>query len=84
MIISHNTRSLSGDNFYVNYSRLNQQKQYFSRIGVGIWNSIPVESKKQRKTNLKFMLHNILLKVLECEDDCVDTPNLIKIISSYC
>ena len=42
-IHSHDTRSSSHGSFYVKHSRLNQQRNSFSRIGVNIWNSIPAE-----------------------------------------
>ncbi|XP_022807955.1 platelet glycoprotein V-like [Stylophora pistillata] len=37
----YNTRSSTAGNFYINYSRLNHYKSYFSSMGAKIWNCIP-------------------------------------------
>ena len=39
-IHNYNTRSPSAGNYYTNYSRTNQYKDSFARIGAKIWNSI--------------------------------------------
>ena len=39
----YNTRSSSRGNFFVQYSRLEKQNKSFSRVGVKVWNSLPVE-----------------------------------------
>ena len=75
---THRTKSSAAGDFYVKYSRLNQQKQSFSRIGVKMWNSVPPELRALPKKNFKNKLHKLLLRVLEEEDAYVDTPKLIK------
>ena len=77
-IHSHDTRSSSHGSFYVKHSRLNQQRNSFSRIGVNIWNSIPAELRKLPKNNFKTKLHKLLLQVLKNEDVYVDVPTLMK------
>ena len=40
-IHNYDTRASSSENYYINYSRLNTQKNSFSRVGVRLWNEIP-------------------------------------------
>ena len=40
-IHNYNTRSSSSGNLYINYSRLNLQKNTFPIIGAKMWNSLP-------------------------------------------
>ena len=79
---NHDTRSSSQGSFYVKYSRLNQQRNSFSRIGANVWNSIPAELRKLPKNNFKTKLHKLLLQVLTNEDAYVDMPTVIKIIAN--
>ena len=71
-IHSHYTRFSESGNFHVQLSRLNQQLLSFSRIGTRIWNKIPPQLRKLRKTLFKRKLHELLLKVLETEEVYVD------------
>jgi hypothetical protein len=41
----HNTRASKAENFYYQYSRLNCQRDSFSRVGTKIWN-IPDNLRK--------------------------------------
>ena len=79
---NHDTRSSSQGSFYVKYSRLNQQRNSFSRIGANVWNSIPAELRKLPKNNFKTKLHKLLLQVLTNEDAYVDMPTVIKTIAN--
>ena len=82
-IHSHDTRSSSHGSFYAKHSRLNQQRNSFSRIGVNIWNSIPAELRKLPKNNFKTKLHKLLLQVLKNEDVYVDVPTLMKTMANW-
>lgn len=50
---THDTRSTSIGNYYTKYSRTNQKRKSFSRIGVKMWNSIPLELRKLSKNSFK-------------------------------
>ena len=50
-IDSYNTRASSRSNYGQKYSRI--QKNYFSRIDVKSWNSIPINIKKVAKTKFE-------------------------------
>ena len=54
---TYNTRSLAAENFYVNHSRLELQKHSFSKIGLKLWNSLPVRLHNLRKPVYKNELH---------------------------
>ena len=47
----YNTRSSSRGNFFVQYSRLEKQNKSFSRVGVEVWNSLPLKMRHTSKTN---------------------------------
>ena len=49
----YNTRSSSRGNFFVQYSRLEKQNKSFSRVGVKVWNSLPVEMRHTSLANFK-------------------------------
>ena len=51
----------------------------FSRIGTKIWNKIPPQRRKLRKTLFKRKLHELLLKVLETEEMYVDINAVTRI-----
>ena len=72
----YNTRSSSRGNFFVQYSRLEKQNKTFSRVGVKVWNSLPVEMRHLSKTNCKRKSHNLLLQKFSEADDYIDLPNL--------
>ena len=78
-IHSHYTRFSESGNFHVQLSRLNQQLLSFSRIGTRIWNKIPSQLRKLRKTLFKRKLHELLLKVLETEEVYVDINAVTRI-----
>ena len=76
-IHSHNTRSSSKGNFFVNYSRLNSQSKSFSRYGVRIWNSLRSEMHNLSKHKFKVKLHNVLLQIFTETDDYIELTDLI-------
>ena len=75
-IHSYNTRSSSSGNYYINYARLNQQKDSFSVLGAKIWNCIPDSIRNLPKNIFKKKVNTILLDILKTRDSYVDL-NLI-------
>ena len=65
---SYSTRSTSSKNFYVKESRLNAQKNAFSRIGAHSWNRIPSCLRTLTKNSFKRKLKEILLDLLQTEN----------------
>ena len=74
----YNTRSSSKGNFSVQYSRLEKQNRSFSRVGVKVWNSLPVEMRHTPKTNFKRKIHRLILQKFSEADDYIELPDLIK------
>ena len=60
------------------YSRLEKQNKSFSRVGVKVWNSLPVEMRHTSKADFKQKIHNLLLQKFSEADDYIDLPDLIK------
>ena len=69
---SYSTRSLVAESLYINQARTNHLLLSFSRVGAKIWNGIPPELRKLRKTRFKRKLTHLLLKILETEEMNVD------------
>ena len=65
----YNTRSSSGGNFFVQYSRLEKQNKSFPRVGVKVWNSLPFEMRNKPETNFKRKIHNLILQKFSEADD---------------
>ena len=72
----HQTRSSAKGNYFIEYSRLNKQKNSFTRTGTKIWNSIPLNLRKLSKPSFKKAVHERLLQILSEEDAYVDLPHL--------
>ena len=51
-IHSHNTRSSTRGNFFLEYSRLDKQNMSFSRNGVRVWNNLSNEIRQMPKVKL--------------------------------
>ena len=69
----HNTRSSTSGKFYVKSSRLEIQNNFFSRLGVKLWNKIP-----RYITDLpKKALRKLLFDIFEKEDDHFQIPAII-------
>ena len=62
----------NGTGTYINQARTNHLLLSFSRVGAKIWNGIPPELRKLRKTRFKRKLTHLLLKILETEEMNVD------------
>ena len=52
-IHTYNTRSISSEMYRVKYSKKKQRRCSFSRIGVKVWNCIPLKIRKLSKNNFK-------------------------------
>ena len=67
----YSTRSSTSQNFYIKKSRLDVQKNAFSRDGAKIWNEMPNSFKKNisRKTFRKKKLTGALLNIPKTEDN---------------
>ena len=74
---SYNTRSSTSDNFDIKASRLEIQKNGFSRIGAKLWNEIPSSPRKLPKKSFKLRIKIKLLSVLEDEDSFTEVRRII-------
>ena len=72
-IPSHDTRSLTRGNFFLEYSRLDKQNMSFSRNGVRIWNNFKTNEIRQMP-KAKFECKYILICWIWM---CLDVPELI-------
>ena len=73
-----NKRSSSNECFTVKTSRTEKMKKSVTRIGVLIWNSIPLSLKSLNKSAYQNKVKKLLLDVLNCEDDYIEVSKLIK------
>ena len=76
-IHSYSTRSSSSGNYYISYSRQNQENDSFSIRGAKIWNSIPENLRYSSKSLFKEKVHAILLKLFEAQDSYADLNTII-------
>ena len=76
-IHTYNTRSISSEMYHVKYSRTKQRRCSFSRIGVKVWNCIPLKIRKLSKNNLKKEMKSSLRDISCEEDSYLDTPSII-------
>ena len=74
---SYNTHSSTSDNFYIKASRLEVQKNGFSRIGAKLSNEIASSLRKLPKKSFKLRIKNKLLSVLEDEDSFIEVRRII-------
>jgi hypothetical protein len=73
---------VSKDNLYINFSRLELQKRSFSRVGTLSWNSIDLNLLSSRKETFKSKIHQALLTILKDQNDYVDVPMIIEMLSN--
>ena len=71
-------RASSNECFTVKTSRTEKMKISFTRIGVSIWNSIPLSLKSLNKSAYQNKIKKLLPDVLNCEDDYIEVSKLIK------
>ena len=69
----YSTRSSTSENFSIKASRLEIQKNAFSRMGAKLWNEIPSSLRELPKKSFKLRIKNKLLSVLEdvSTSDCI-------------
>ena len=75
-IHSHNTRSSTRGNFFLEYSRLDKQNMSFSRNGVRVWNNLSNEIRQMPKVKFKRNIHNMLLQKLSEASEYIDLLDL--------
>ena len=75
-IHSHNTRSSTRGNFFLEYSRLDKQNMSFSRNGVRVWNNLSNEIRQMPKVKFKRNIHNMLLQKLSEANEYIDLLDL--------
>jgi len=63
-IHSYNTRSSLRNDFFVKRSRLNIQKNSFSRMGALVWNQIPAHIRDMHRNSFKSEIKSLLFKRL--------------------
>ena len=68
----YNTRLSAKECFSVKFSRTEKMKKSFTRIGVSIWNSIPLS------VNFRKKIKSLLLNVLGNEDNYLNVNYLIE------
>ena len=81
-IHSYNTRSSTSNNFYIKPSRLEVQKNAFSRFSAKLCNEIPCSLREQPKNVFKKRIQSILLNVLKEEDSFPDVHKIISTVKS--
>ena len=64
--------------FSVKFSRTEKMKKSFTRIGVSIWNSIPLSVKTLNVSNFRKKIKSLLLNVLGNEDNYLNVSFLIE------
>ena len=78
---NYNTRrSSTAGNYYINYSRTNQYKNSFARIGAKIWNYVPENLKNLPKHVVKKEITKLLLQKLKDQVSYVDVEKRINIL----
>ena len=77
------TRSATTNKFYVLPSRVDQQKNSFSRLGVRLWNALPENISKLKTKNLfKKRLRELLINILKTENSYPSTASIISKIKN--
>ena len=74
----YNTRLSAKECFSVKFSRTEKMKKSFTRIGVSIWNSIPLSVKTLNISNFRKKIKSLLLNVLGNEDNYLNVNYLIE------
>ena len=82
-IHTYRTRSTTSNAFYIKQSRLEIQKNAFSRVGAKVWNGIPVSVRNLNKKKLKQALHSILMNILKESDSYLDFQQIFQSIKKY-
>ena len=73
----YGTRSATRGNYYVKSSRLEIQKNSFSRSGTCVWNSLPLKLRHVNKSRFKKELRVSLHNILKSENEYIGVSELI-------
>ena len=73
----YGTRSATSGNYYVKSSRLEIQKNSFSRSGTFVWNSLPLKLRHVNKRRFKKELRVFLFNIRESENKYIGVSELI-------
>ena len=68
-------------NYYKKYSRTNQQKNAFSRIGAKVWNNVPLYVRNLGRKMFSKKIYDLLLRILINEKDNPEIPMIIQRLS---
>ena len=79
----YKTRSSSSGNFYIQYSRLNQQRNSTTRFGARVWNCLPPQVRQLPKKQFKKKVREILFAIFHAEDTYVEAPTLLLKMTKY-
>ena len=79
----YKTRSSSSGNFYIQYSRLNQQRNSTTGFGTRVWNCLPPQVRQLPKKQFKKKVREILFAIFHAEDTYVEAPTLLLKITKY-
>ena len=82
-IHTYRTQSTTSNAFYIKQSRLEIQKNVFSRLGAKVWNGIPVSVRSLNKKKFKQTLHSILMNILKESDGYLDFQQIFQSIKKY-
>ena len=78
LIHPYKTRSSSSYNFYIQYSRLNQQHNSTTRFGARVWNCLPPQVRQLPKKQSKKKVREILFAIFHAEDTYGSTNTPLK------
>ena len=78
---SYNTKSSTAGNYQIKSSRTNQQHNAFSRVGAKVWNSVTQSLRNLKKKDFTRKIHTLLIEIMNNEDDYVDLPMILQIMS---
>lgn len=77
LIHAYKTRSSFSGNFYIQYSRLNQQHNSTTHFGARVWNCLPPQVHQLPKKQFKKKVREILFAILHAADTCVEAPTFL-------
>ena len=73
---TYNTHASTSEHFCTKESLLKVTRNVFSRVGVKMWNGIPLILKERPKKALKISLKATLLDILQTEDSYIDVHTI--------
>ena len=79
----YNTRSSASNNFYTKPSSLSVQANFFSRIGVKVWNEVPQALRNLSKNAFKRKLKQILFNILSSQECYIVLSQITQNVKSW-